>query len=385
MSFILEDAFEETKQQYQLTLLAGKKGLAKPVSWVYQLEETTIISHFWGEELAVTMGLGFQTKESLIELIDELMAYNASGLFINIGPYLNEIDEEVIAYCEAHDFPLATIPWEIILADFIKDYCIRVFRQENDERELTKAFITAIETPGMLEIYQPVLNRNFNLQGSFQVAILTPLKSDTMEAMQRRRLLFQLKKAFEKLANQYIVFWYQESFALIVNDLEESILISLLERMETLTKRADIHNKVHIGYGTPVNGIVELCHGYKRALAALRMAELKDVQLCSFRDMGVYQLLFSVEDRAILSEMYEKTLAPLKKYDEEHHTTYEEVLYEYLKYNGSIQAIAEATYTHRNTVLYRIRKVKEILGQELESTQERFPYQIAFYIKDMMK
>ena len=74
----------------------------------------------------------------------------------------------------------------------------------------------------------------------------------------------------------------------------------------------------------------------------------------------------------------------LKKYDEEHHTTYEEVLYEYLKYNGSIQAIAEATYTHRNTVLYRIKKVKEILGQELESTQERFPYQVAFYIRDML-
>lgn len=384
MSFILEDAFEETKKQYQLKLLAGKKGLAKPVSWVYQLEETTIISHFWGEELAVTMGLGFQTKEALIALIDKLIAYNASGLFINVGPYLSKIDEEVIDYCEKHDFPLVTIPWEIILADFIKDYCIRVFRQENDERELIKAFITAIETPGMQEVYQPVLNRNFNLQGSFQVAILTPLKSDTMEAMQRRRLLFQLKKAFEELANQYIVFWYEESFALIVNDLEEKILIKLLERMEALTKISDIHNKVHMGYGTPVHGITELCHAYKRAQAALHMAELRDEQLCSFRDMGVYQLLFSVEDKDILCEMYEETLAPLKKYDEEHHTTYEEVLYEYLKYNGSIQAIAEATYTHRNTVLYRIKKVKEILGQELESTQERFPYQVAFYIRDML-
>lgn len=384
MSFILEDAFEETKNQYKLKLLAGKKGLSKPVSWVYQLEETTIISHFWGEELAVTMGLGFQTKEALLELIDKLISYNASGLFINVGPYLSKIDEEVIAYCEERDFPLVTIPWEMIVADFIKDYCIRAFRQENDERELTKAFITAIETPGMQEVYQPVLNRNYNLQGSFQVAILTPVKSDTMEAMQRRRLLFQLKKAFEELSNQYIVFWYQESFALIVNDLEEKTLIKLLERMQTLAQITDIHNKIHIGYGTPVEGITELCHGYKRALAALQMAEQKDIEMCSFEDMGVYQLLFSVEDKDILRQMYERTLAPLKQYDEEHHTAYEEVLYEYLKYNGSIQAIAEATYTHRNTVMYRIKKVKEILGIELESTQERFPYQVAFYIRDML-
>lgn len=384
MAFILEDAFQETKNQYQLQLVAGKKGLSKSVSWVYQLEETSIISHFWGEEMAVTLGLGFQNSKDLLHLIEKLIEHDASGLFVNIGPYLSKIDDEVIDYCDAHDFPLITVPWEIIIADLIKDYCTRVFRDENEEKELSKAFILAIESPGMQDIYQQTLNRRFDMQGKFQVAVLIPEKSDTMVAMQKRRLLFQLKKAFDEQSNQYIVFWYQDSFVLIVNDMEEKIFSDLLHKIIEFANSTKTDSTIHIGCGSSVEGITQLYRGYKRAIAALRMSILKNQMLCNFNDMGLYQLLFSVEDTDILKNMYENTLTPLKKYDMEHNTLYEETLYYYIKYNGSIQAISEATYTHRNTVMYRIKKMKELLGKDLEDTDERFPYQVAFYIKELI-
>lgn len=385
MSFILEDAFEETKSQYQLKIVAGKKGLSKSVSWVYQLEETSIISHFWGEEMAVTLGLGFQTSKELIHLIEVLIEHDASGLFVNIGPYISKIDEDVIVYCNEHDFPLITVPWEIIIADLIKDYCTRVFRDENEERELSKAFIMAIETPGMQDIYQQTLNRKFDMQGNYQVALLVPEKSDTMVAMQKRRLLFQLKKAFDAQTNQYIAFWYQDSFALIVNNMPESTFSNLLNDVKVFASSSNAESTIHIGCGSSVDTIVNLHHGYKRAKAALRMAILKNDILCYFKDMGVYQILFSVEDTQLLKNLYEDTLAPLREFDELHNTSYEETLYYFLKYNGSIQTIAETTYTHRNTVLYRIKKMKELLGKELDTTDERFPYQVAFYVKDILR
>lgn len=385
MAFILEDAFQSTKEQYQLTLLAGKSGLSSPVSWVYQLEETTIISHFWGNELAVTMGLGFQTKEKLIELIDILIAHDAAGLFVNIGPYMEKIDQEVITYCEERNFPLVTVPWEIILADLIKDYCIRVFRTDNVERELAEAFILAIESPGLQDSYRPMLNRNYNVEGVFQVALFMSEKTDSLPSLQKRRLLFSMRRVLDAEEILYSVFWYQDCYVLITNDVEEKRMVELLNRINQMahSHQPDIH--LHIGFGTKVISIEQLHYGYSRAMAALHMAKLRNVPVFDFKDMGVYQILFSVRDKEILVDFYEKTLMPLITYDKEHNSNYVDTLYYFLKYNGSIQAIAEATYTHRNTVLYRIKKVKELLNSELEDTEERFPYQIAFYIREMRK
>jgi DNA-binding PucR family transcriptional regulator len=45
--------------------------------------------------------------------------------------------------------------------------------------------------------------------------------------------------------------------------------------------------------------------------------------------------------------------------------------------------VAEERYTHRNTINYRIQKIKKIIGCDLKNTEELFPYQVAFYIKDM--
>lgn len=384
MAFILEEAFQNTKEQYELTLLAGKDGLASSVSWVYQLEETTIISHFWGNELAVTMGLGFQTKEKLLELIDLLIAHDAAGLYINIGPYLSSIDDEIVQYCEERHFPLVTVPWEIVLADLIKDYCIRVFRTENMEKEIADAFILAIESPGKMDAYKPMISRSFQVDEEFQVVLLMAEKTDAFPSLHKRRLLFGLRRVLDVEEINYQVFWYQDSYVLIMNKIDKIDTLSIIQRIVDVTKHQQSDILLHIGYSEPLAGLINLHFGYTRSLAALHMAKLRNTIYFRFEDMGIYQILFSVTDRAVLADYYEKTLLPLIEYDREHNTNYVETLYYFLKYNGSIQNIADETYTHRNTVLYRIKKVKELLGKELVDTEERFPYQVSFYIREML-
>ena len=71
MGFTIEDALVQTQTQYQLKLLAGKKGCANAISWVHLIEDTTIIRQLWGKELVVTTGLGFQ----LIIVINKIFHY----------------------------------------------------------------------------------------------------------------------------------------------------------------------------------------------------------------------------------------------------------------------------------------------------------------------
>ena len=70
-------------------------------------------------------------------------------------------------------------------------------------------------------------------------------------------------------------------------------------------------------------------------------------------------------------------------YDEKHGTDYIRTLELYLKNNGSIQAVAEAMFTHRNTVTYRMRNIRQMLGSPLETAEEKLPYQIACLILHM--
>ena len=49
-----------------------------------------------------------------------------------------------------------------------------------------------------------------------------------------------------------------------------------------------------------------------------------------FEEMGVYQILFSIEDKQILSGMYQHLLKPLIDYDQKHHSELEKTLFYYL-------------------------------------------------------
>ncbi|MGG7186448.1 helix-turn-helix domain-containing protein, partial [Clostridium butyricum] len=89
-------------------------------------------------------------------------------------------------------------------------------------------------------------------------------------------------------------------------------------------------------------------------------------------------------DPQILWDLYKKYLGIIHDYDKTHKTDYENILEIYLKNNCSIQAVSKKTYTHRNTINYRIKKIKEILNNQLDNSEENFNYLLAFHIREIL-
>ena len=87
--------------------------------------------------------------------------------------------------------------------------------------------------------------------------------------------------------------------------------------------------------------------------------------------MGFFRLLGMVSDPALLKEMGQLVLQPIIEYDEHHNAQYVETLSCYLEANGSVQAVAEQMFTHRNTVIYRINNIKKILETDLDTAPSR--------------
>ncbi len=385
MAFTLEEAYQETKELYHLRLLAGKEGLKNSISWVYQLEDSTVIHHFWGKELVVTMGIRFQTTRQLYHLISDLMKQNASGLIINTGKYIADIPGEIIDFCNANDFPLLTVPWEIFLADLIKDFCIRSVQVELEENKISAALISALEHPDAPEAYEDLLKKEFETGYGFQIVLLSTHAIDQSSPINTRHIHFQMKVLLDRFHFPCHFFYYQKNYVLVFNTMRENSFLPLLSEILTAAHNRFPDQEVFIGIGTAVGELSELHTSYKRAHAALQMGFFQKTSLTKFSDMGIYQILFSLDDRELLKDMYEQTLLPLCEYDNRHHSSLEDTLYHYLKYDGSLRQVSEATFTHRNTVLYRVKKIKELLGTELDTPAERFPYQMAFYIRDILR
>lgn len=383
MSFTIEDMMLTSEKRYEMKFLAGKNGWANSISWVHLLEDTTIIQNFWGKEVAVTTGLGFPEKEDWMRLARKLNRYHASGLIINVGQYIREIPEELIAYCDENDLPLLTVPWEVRLSDMIKDFSIRVFVQDNTDEQIATALIAAIETPDNQTAYRRELWQYFDVDGSFQVLLLTCEGLDAMDMVERRKLSYRIQVYLEDITHNASFFYYNSDFVLVANAVPEEALYQLIEGAIKRGEKRMPERKLCVGIGSKCMDISRLSVSYRRAKAAVQMAMTQKRQVVKFDDGGLYRLLYMVEDTGVLQEIETECLAALEEYDRKYNAGYVETLQSYLKHNGSIQAVAEELYTHRNTVLYRLGNIRKVLGNELKTPEERLPYQMAFYIRSM--
>lgn len=81
-------------------------------------------------------------------------------------------------------------------------------------------------------------------------------------------------------------------------------------------------------------------------------------------------------------EFCPEPLARVLSYDQEHGTELCRTLEQYLLHVGDPVAAAKALHVHRNTLLYRINKVRELTGMDLSDGNERFAAQLYFRIDE---
>ena len=383
MGFTIEDMLLVSADKYQMKLVAGEKGWSNSISWLLMLEDLTIIQHFSGKELAVTTGLGFQTEQKMLKLVEMLDERNAAGLLFNTGCYVHEVPESVIQFCDEHELPLLTVPWEVLLPDLIKDVSVRIFLQSSADEQISAAMISAIENPQSSDRYTQELLPFFDLDGTFEVALVSTGDLDRMDTVDRRRIGYRMQLYLTNLTHNGHFMYYDSCFVIIMNAMTAEDSAEILEAFAKKARLRFTDREIYIGVSNVVQNIGNLHVAYRRAKAAVEMAETRKKTLLYFDDMGIFRLLYMSEDRELLREMSEVPLAPLLEYDRLHDAGYVETLSSFLRHAGSIKAMAEEMYVHRNTIMYRMANIKKLLGCDLETPRERLTYTMACMILEM--
>lgn len=98
-----------------------------------------------------------------------------------------------------------------------------------------------------------------------------------------------------------------------------------------------------------------------------------------------YYVAETVLKRNNASEFCPEAISIIQKYDEEKGTNMVETLEKYLLYVGNPVAAAESLNIHRNTLLYRINKIKELTDFNIEDGNERFLIQLYFKLVEYQK
>ena len=383
------EIYEETKDQFHLRIAAGKAGMDTVVSWVHMLEDETIVSRFHGEELAITTGMKAGQPNWLLNLVQEMAQDECAGIIINTGMYLQQIPAEVINWCDEHRFPLLEMPWEISITSLIQVYCMRIIDQQQYEKKISNAFREIIQGRNEPEQRQ-ILEPRYDISGTFQVFCLNVKKTIEEETYLNQALfklenLFGLWKGNKKINISYGLIRMDDFIVLVLNNMQEKALSELPDLILQSFKYFVQKNCFFLGIGPGIMRIENLSISYKRARTAMKMAIGMGREIVKFEEMGFYKILFSLDDTEILTNYATEILGSLERYDREHNTAYIDTLRSYIKNDRSIIRVAEDTYTHRNTVNYRIQKIKRMLGCELKRPDELFVYQVAFYIRDLEK
>lgn len=368
MAATLRALCKYSKENYAMNLICGEQNLNNLVGWVHMLEDPATAAFLHGQELIFTTGIGHENTDWLLDFAKGLVRYGASGWVINLGPYIESLPKGLVAYCREVKFPLFTIPWSTRIVDITNDFCRKIIKAEETEVSIVSAFKNAIFFPESLEESRAILNRKeFDTEGIYTVAALQ-LQVPTQEQYSGfdKSVRLHLTKALIGHHENFAIFRHDRFLIVLLQSFPESMIRSALQKTMTICEVEAKGFEIIAGVSQGAVGIDSLPGSYRRALSVLKIAKKQKEKLLCYEDIGIYQLLIEIENTRVLSTFYEENLRALDDFDEKNGTDYLDTLRRYLEQNGSVQAVAKDMFVHRNTINYKLKKIKEILNCELD-------------------
>lgn len=329
MALTLEYFYHQTQHKYRLQLLIPNARLDHRISWVHLVEDSNNSSFLRENELIITTGLETAGNDQLLSFIKRLWERHVCGLVLNMGPYIASVPKNVQEWCQEHRFPLFSMPWEIHIADLMQDYCNEIISEKRTQDLRTESLTRALEGE-IREKDIPILE---GFRGCFLL-----------------------------IADQELSFaWYAQVRKGNLFYYAAPVL-------------PDIPEHTSCGISEPISSPQSIRTQAKHASRALIVSHIRGKSKTHFRNIGLYNTVLAIEDPEVFDQM-EQLLSPLEE------PALRQTLRCWLEHDGSIQKVAEELFLHRNTVNYRIQKIRSLVSMDTAIQKTRLL--LAFYMNDV--
>jgi sugar diacid utilization regulator len=150
---------------------------------------------------------------------------------------------------------------------------------------------------------------------------------------------------------------------------------SLHSRLKTVRPRL----ACSVGLGGNASIPAEFPRSYAEALRALRVREQSSTPDggTNFADLGLYQILEQREPGGSVDRFVRRWLGALIDYDTSRHAEMVNTLAQFLDCGGNYDHTAQSLLIHRSTLRYRLRRIRELGGLDLNDTETRLNLHVA--------
>jgi PucR family transcriptional regulator, purine catabolism regulatory protein len=215
-------------------------------------------------------------------------------------------------------------------------------------------------------------------EDSIDMASVQQCVSKMYEQIERKLDSYKLKGIIGSKIEKIIILL---SYGDEEGEREVSDFISRVE--ELALKYEDIDIK--IGVGRVYSGIENFNNSYIDSVKAINTGKILDDSIVTeFNKLGIYKILCQDHLEDELTRFYETTLKVLDDYDKKKSTELVKTLESYFENNGNLKKMSDSLFTHYNTILYRVQRIKEITGMDLEDPSDRLNLEVSLKMKKIL-
>jgi carbohydrate diacid regulator len=252
----------------------------------------------------------------------------------------------------------------------IKQY----YDEKYDRNNFIKNIILDNVLPGDISIKSRELH--FNSDVNRVVFLVSIISSNDVSAYDVIQNLFPDK-------NKDFVFNITETDIVLVKELKTNIDVKDLEKLARSisdTLSGEFFTRVNVGIGTPVMGVKDLAQSFKEAQIALEVGKVFDTDksIISYDNLGIARLIYHLPTtlcNTFLSEVFKK--GSIESLD--HETLF--TIQRFFENNLNVSETSRKLFVHRNTLVYRLDKIRKLTGLDLREFDHAIIFKIALMVK----
>ena len=183
------------------------------------------------------------------------------------------------------------------------------------------------------------------------------------------------------------VFETSENDTVLIKELKKGIETKDVEKLAASivdTLNVEYYIKASVGIGTQVTNIKDLAASFKEAQIALEVGKVFDIEktVVNYENLGIARLIYQLP--TTLCEMFLKEVfkqGSIDSLDQETLFT----IQSFFENNLNVSETSRGLFVHRNTLVYRLEKIRKITGLDLREFDDAIVFKVALMVKKYLQ
>jgi len=347
---------------FQSVIIQMKDATSRPVG-VIDPDGVVVAS----SELSL-IGTTLGSMTSIMEESKEITTRHAGKTFKSLG---TGTADDYIIFASGED-------------DFSRTLCIMAsiaiceagiyFEENHDKRTFVKSIISENILPG--DIYMRAKELRFIpdvLRGVMVVRLDSTANISAVELLQ---------DAFPDKQHDFVIAT-GDTDIVIIKEMPPEGNVKYLNKLadsikQKITEAYSV--KCVIGIGTPAKHLRELADKYKEALISIDIGKVFDADkaIINYESLGIGRLIYQLPTtlcEIFLSEVFKRN--PIEALDQETLFTIDK----FFENSLNVSETSRKLFVHRNTLVYRLEKIRKITGLDLREFDHAIIFKVALMVK----